>query len=246
MEGTKIKTWSVISRTRRVIRTVLFGLSALIWFIELLYLLFARVSPALPVNWPIFLFGAAAIQIMFLPALVLTFPRDPLAPRRILIASWLIVTSIFWVFSPLYEYLALQGANRIGILTLMTNYVWEVPIIGGLVIMPLYHYFLRLANRTTSRLPRNSALTELRKRLAFFPLTAGLLIIGLAALGLIVGLSITQIQLKPSPREIVKNIIDVMTMGFLAGILFFFVLGSLIRPWLEQAKAVRDDRHRAC
>ena len=109
MEDAEIKTKShpPLSRLRRVVRATLFSLAALIWIAELLYLTAARIDPLIPISWPLFLLGAVAIQIFFIPALILAFPQEKYSPRRVLVAFWLIVTGVFWVFAPVYEYLAL-------------------------------------------------------------------------------------------------------------------------------------------
>lgn len=223
------------SRLRRIIRATLFTLAALTWIAELLYLIAARVDPLIPVSWITFLAGAAAIQIFFIPALILAFPREKYSPRRVLVAFWLIVTSVFWVFAPLYEYLALYDTSRAGVLTLMMNYLWEVPAIGALTLLPLYFYFKRLVSRVI-RLPQYSTEQRaiLRRQLSRFPIISALSIITLAAVGLAVGLTIARFQIMPPPYEMIKSVADVMTMGILAATLFFFVQGEIIRPWLER------------
>lgn len=223
------------SRFRRAVHLLLFVAAGAVWLAELSYLISARGNLTLPMSWPLFLGGAFAIQIFFVPALILHIPRDRFSPRRILIAFWLILTVSFWVFAPLYEYLALYDNSRAGIIAIMTNYLWEIPLIGALFILPLYRYFLRIIRAIPTLEKQNADVaTRLRRSLIYFPMRAGIATIVFAAFALLVAYIVALPVIMPPKREIVKNTIDVMTMGFMAAIFTFFVQSTLIRPWLEK------------
>src|SRR3989338_4336886 len=177
-----------LSRPRRFLRFVLFVFAALVWLSELAYLSLAKIHEGLPISWAVFAIFASTLLIFLFPALALAYPKNPLNPRRVLVALLLITVGVFWTFAPLYEYLALYESSRTPLILLFSNYVWEVAIIGALFMLPIYRYFLKLTHRVDVVQRDKKQAEALRRRLIYFPRLAALGIIGVGFVGAFVGL----------------------------------------------------------
>ncbi len=222
-----------VSSTRKLARLILFSFAALAWIGALTYLGLSHNNPLLPVDWKVFGLLLTSILIFLIPALLLSWPKNPRSPYRILIAFVLTLVAMYWIFSPLYEFLALYEHNRPGIRLLATNYIWEVPIIGTITALFLYHYFLKLLKNLHAQKEDNAAFVKARLKFMRLPIVAFWVMIGIALVGDLIGLPIARAKLMPPWRELIKEAININTVGVIGGVLFFFILIQLLRPWLE-------------
>ncbi|OGL67743.1 hypothetical protein A3B21_00930 [Candidatus Uhrbacteria bacterium RIFCSPLOWO2_01_FULL_47_24] len=228
------------SPTYRLARALLFVFAGLTWISAILYLTLARENINLPINSKIFAFLSLSILLFLIPALAYAIPKDPLSPRRILVVLWMIVTSLFWIFAPLYEHLALYIPARAGKILLMNNYIWEVPVAGSIFIFALYYYFLAIMRNFQKIDEKQARIARVRKQLLFFPLICGLGFILISFVGAITGLIIAFVQINAPFSEITKGFVNVMTLGLLGAIFMFFILGEIVQPWLKKLPSPKN------
>lgn len=220
---------------KNILRVILFCLAGVAWLNALIYVAFTYQFEILPISWETFGLILFSIDIFIIPALFLSFPKDTLSPRRVLVAFWAVLVPLYWIFSPLYEFLGLYATTRAELQMLMTNYIWEVPVIGLLGVAFLYYYFTRiLKNYKKIQAGDHTQLTKVYKQLVRFPIFAGLLMFTISLIAILFGIFVIALPyLHIPPREALKEIINVSTIGLLTAILFFFVIGQILRSWLE-------------
>lgn len=229
------KNYPLPSLGHRITYTLLFILAAFFWISALTYLAIAYKSDILPISWGVFGVALFNIHIFLIPALILSFPRDPFSPRRIFLIFALIVTCVYWIFSPMYEYLALYETSRAGIRLLAFNYIWLAPLIGFFLSLFFYRRFCRIVRSFPSTIAADPSQHEnVRRRLIRFPIEAAIGLFTFAILADIIGLPIARVQLLVPWREIAKELVNIHTIGLLGSVLMFFVLVHILQPWLER------------
>lgn len=228
---------------KKILRAVLFCLAGMAWLNALIYVAFTYQFEILPVSWGVFGLLLFSIDIFIIPAIFLSFPKDTLSPRRVLVAFWAVLVPLYWIFSPLYEFLGLYATTRAELQMLMANYIWEVPVIGLLGVAFLYYYFTRiLKNYKKIQAGDHAQLTKVYKQLVRFPIFAGLLMFTISLIAILFGIFVIALPyLHIPPREALKEIINVSTIGLLTAILFFFVIGQILRSWLETLPKSKDN-----
>lgn len=231
-----------VTKGRWTVATALLVIAVLMWLWWLWYIARALLSPAVPVTWGIFSAFLALILIFLIPALALFFPyRDRLSPYRFHISMWLVVTGLFWVFAPLYQYLSIN-TNRDLVLWYMIPYAWEVPVMGYVFFAPVYHRFRKIHEAMRDiRRGRPADVAVLRKKIVMLPVfsAAYFALIALVSYGPIGSYQFRVFGGAPWP-EVIKNIVTGTAMGILSGTIIFFVLNRILAPYLATLAPTRD------
>lgn len=214
---------------RRVMAATLFILALLAWITEFAYIIAAWKNTQLPVSWGIFGVFYALILMFLVPALILSIPKDPLNPRRVFIISWLIFIFTFWSFGFLYTYMVTYVTDRFAFLMLIVNHSWESPVFPFVYSLFMYRYFRKLVH---SAQPSAHSLF-------YFPIWLGFGFVVLMIFAGVVGTTMAWLTFHVPLYELLKTVITLAIIALMGGLLCFFMISHIIRPWLEKPASSR-------
>ncbi len=210
-------------------KILLYTLACVIWVSGLVYHIAAWQNPELPISWGSYLMFTFSSAAFLIPAILISIPKSSLSNSRIFFYMWLIMIGVHWIFSPLYVFLTLNAFDRESILSLTLNYGWEIPAIATIYAVWMYRIFKKIL--------RGLPAIKAQAKLMLFPARAAFILIFVTIIAVSVGVVIARMAIEAPWLEISKVWIATVTMGAFGGLLIYFVLDRLIKPWLEQPSA---------